>query len=446
MVHHSLSQEIFLILALGRFDPASVINSFRVNCSGLNIVLRTLLSCVNGNSTWNGVVDGNENVLQVATPSLRIIYRIVVPTVVASGIFGNILVLAVLSTPAFRGIAYLYLRGLALAHIGVLVSWIPILVRLGHGMKNNYPSVFYHAHLELVAVNTFSTASVLIMACLIVDRYIFIFFPARIRGRNARKNVRSSILCSFILGFAVTAPLTGMRMVHEQQGSTGVLFVLRENTSVTGNGLWHGYIWIMEIVTRLCPTMILLLLNTVVVRRFLHLNAKKKEFQLVSEKYRTANVPEASLLTRCNRGYREEQHLATLMSVMAVCFMVTMIPSILVPLLYHNCETRDVGYHLFRAYAAAAELCNYAVYVVIYFSCSTEFREEFVKVIQNKCGRDMEEEIERPIGEIEDYSRHGTTIRLTPEQTKLNSPGSASKLNPMEEDKESELLNASDII
>ncbi|XP_043253735.1 probable G-protein coupled receptor B0563.6 [Colletes gigas] len=405
----------------------------------------TLLSCENGNSTWNSVADANKNVLQEATPLLRVIYRIIMPTIVASGMVGNILILAVLSTPMFRGIAYLYLRGVAMAHIGVLVSWIPIFVRLGHGMKNNYPSVFYHAHLELVAVNTFSIASILIMTCLIVDRYIFIFFPARIRGRNARKNVRSSILCSFILGFAVSAPLTGMRMVYEQQGSTSVLFALRENTSVTRNALWNAYIWIMEIVVRLCPTMILLFLNTVVVRRFLHLNAKKREFQLVSEKYRTANVPETSLLAR-NRGYREEQHLATLMSVMAVCFIVSMIPSTLVPLLYHNCESTDVGYYLFQAFAAVIELCNFAIHVVVYFSCSREFREEFVKILQNKCEKDVEEDIERPIGEIEDYSRHGTTVRLTPEQTKLNSPGSASKLNPMEEDKESELLNASDII
>lgn len=363
----------------------------------------------------------------------------------ASGIFGNVLILAVLSTPMFRGIAYLYLRGVTFAHIGVLVSWIPIFIRLGYGMKNNYPSVFYHAHLEQVAVNTFAAASILIMTCLIVDRYIFIFFPARIRGRNARKNVRSFILCSFILGFAVSAPLTGMRTVHEEQENSVTLFTLRENTSVTRNALWHGYIWIMEIVVRLCPTMILFLLNTVVVKRFLHLNAKKREFQSVAEKYRTANVPDASLLTR-NRGYREEQHLATLMSVMAVCFMVTMIPSILLPFLYDNNETADDGYHLFRAFAAVTELCNFAVHIVIYFSCSSVFREEFVKILQNKCRTDIEEDIERPIGEIEDYSRHGTTVRLTPEPTKLNSPGSAGKLNPMEEDKESELLNASDIV
>nr|XP_003708230.1 PREDICTED: probable G-protein coupled receptor AH9.1 isoform X1 [Megachile rotundata]XP_012152376.1 PREDICTED: probable G-protein coupled receptor AH9.1 isoform X1 [Megachile rotundata]XP_012152377.1 PREDICTED: probable G-protein coupled receptor AH9.1 isoform X1 [Megachile rotundata] len=410
------------------------------------ILKGTLLCCGGENSTWNVIIDTNKNVLHESTSLLRIIHRIMIPTIVTTGIFGNLLILLVLSTPQFRGIAYLYLKGLALAHIGVLTSWIPIFVRLGYGMKNNYPSVFYHAYLELVAVNTFAISSILIMTCLIVDRYIFIFFPARIRSRNARKSVRSFVLCSFIVGFAASAPLTGMRTVYELQENTGTLFTLRENISVTQHTLWIAYIWIMEITLRLGPTIILFLLNSFVVKRFLHLNAKKKEFQSVSEKFRTANVPETSLLSR-NRGYREEQHLATLMSVMAVCFILTMIPSILLPFLYHNYDIADVGYLLFRTFAAVTELCNFAVHIVIYFLCSKEFREEFLKLLQNRCKkRVVEEEFERPVGEIEDYSRHGTTVRLTPEQTKLNSPGSASKLNAMEEDKESEVLNASDII
>ncbi|XP_017767041.1 PREDICTED: probable G-protein coupled receptor B0563.6 [Eufriesea mexicana] len=411
------------------------------------ILKGTVLCCDGENSTWNSIFNTDRNILNETTSLLRIIYRIIIPIIVISGIFGNTLIFLVLSTPMFRGIAYLYLRGLTLAHIGVLLSWIPVFIRLGYGMKNNYPSVFYHAHLELVAVNTFAIATILIMTCLIVDRYIFIFFPARIRSRNARKNVHSFTLCSFILGFAISAPLTGMRIVYEQQESTETVFTLRENTSITRTALWNTYIWIMEITLRLCPTIILLLLNSFVVKRFLQLNAKKREFQSVSEKFRTPNVPETSLLTR-NRGYREEQHLAILMSMMTICFIITMIPSILTEFIYHDYyETKGNGYLLFRAFAAVTELCNFAIHIITYFLCSKEFRTEFLKILRNRCRKNIaEEDFERPIGEIEDYSRHGTTVRLTPEQTKLNSPASASKLNPMEEDKESEILNASDIV
>ncbi|KOX68425.1 hypothetical protein WN51_03911 [Melipona quadrifasciata] len=278
-------------------------------------IFKGTLLCCDENSTWNNIINADKHALNETTSLLRVLYRIVIPTMVIGGIFGNVLIILVLSTPVFRGVAYLYLRGLTLANAGVLLSWIPVFIRLGYGLRNNYPSVFYHAHLELVAVNTFAIASILIMTCLIVS-----------------------------------APLTGMRMVYEQQENTGTLFTLRENISITRSALWNAYIWIMEVALRLCPTIILLLLNSFVVKRFLQLNAKKREFQ--------------------------------------------------------------------------------------------RFQKNF-----NRCKKStVEEDVERPIGEIEDYSRHGTTVRLTPEQTKLNSPASASKLNPMEEDKESEVLNASDIV
>lgn len=405
--------------------------NFKISTMLTGILRGTLLCCDNENFTWNNVININRHAFNETTSLLHIVYRIIIPAIIISGIFGNILIFLVLSTPMFRGIAYLYLRGLTSAHIGVLLCWIPIFIRLGFGMKNNYPSVFYHAHLELVAVNTFAIASILIMTSVIVDRYIFIFFPTRIRSRNTRKNIRSFILCSFILGFAVSAPLTGMRTVYEQQEDTGTIFTLRENISITQSILWNVYIWMMEIILRLCPTIILLLLNSFVIKRFLQLNAKKREFQSVSEKFRNPNIPETSLLTR-NRGYREEQHLAILMAIMAICFIITMIPSILLEFLYHDYENMNDDCLLFRAFAAVTELCNFAAHIIIYFSCSKEFRKEFLKILQNRCRKNViEEDSDRPIGEIEDYSRHGTTVRLTPEQTKLNSPASMSKLNPI---------------
>lgn len=53
---------------------------------------------------------------------------------------------------------------------------------------------------------------------------------------------------------------------------------------------------------------------------------------------------------------------------------------------------------------------------------------------QGKCNENVGQDVDQPIGEIEDYSRHGTTIRLTPERTKLNSPESPTKEIRMEED------------
>lgn len=85
---------------------------------------RTLLCCEGENSTWNAIINADNNIAQESF--LRVIYKIVLPTIVICGLIGNTVIFLVISTPVFRGIAYLYLRGITLAHVGVLVSWIPI--------------------------------------------------------------------------------------------------------------------------------------------------------------------------------------------------------------------------------------------------------------------------------------------------------------------------------
>lgn len=99
------------------------------------IFYRTLLCCDNENFTWNNVININRHFFNETTSLLYVVYRIIIPAIIISGIFGNILIFLVLSTPMFRGIAYLYLRGLTSAHIGVLLSWIPICMYHNRNIK-----------------------------------------------------------------------------------------------------------------------------------------------------------------------------------------------------------------------------------------------------------------------------------------------------------------------
>lgn len=98
-------------------------------CANLNdatILSRTLLCCEDNNFTVERVSVG-DNIIRNHTMSLIwAFYGITIPIILAVGIFGNVAILIVLSGPMFRGIAYLYLSGLALAHIGVVSSWITI--------------------------------------------------------------------------------------------------------------------------------------------------------------------------------------------------------------------------------------------------------------------------------------------------------------------------------
>jgi hypothetical protein len=84
------------------------------------------LCCEDDNSTVGRVPIESDVIRNHAMSLIWTSYGIIVPIILIIGIFGNVAILIVLSGPVFRGIAYLYLSGLALAHIGVTLSWITI--------------------------------------------------------------------------------------------------------------------------------------------------------------------------------------------------------------------------------------------------------------------------------------------------------------------------------
>lgn len=92
-------------------------------------------------------------------------------------------------------------------------------------------------------------------------------------------------------------------------------------------------------------------------------------------------VPPAAVFTKITLS-REEQHLAILTTTMILCIFVTTIPPTLMPILYTDYHTSDPGYQMFRVYSAIVELSNYAIYILIYLACSTEFRREFLRILQ----------------------------------------------------------------
>lgn len=105
-----------------------------------------------------------------------------------------------------------------------------------------------------------------------------------------------------------------MRIVYAEQDESGTSFTLRENVFVTQTAIWRTYIWIMEIVVRIFPSVVFIVLNSLVIKRFLQLNVQNRQFHAVSNKFRTNKTPDTSLLSR-NRGYKLKQKIKYCISV-----------------------------------------------------------------------------------------------------------------------------------
>nr|CAD7446342.1 unnamed protein product [Timema bartmani] len=392
---------------------------------------------------------------------VRISVGVTMPLIIVSGLLGNILNLAVLTRPALRGVTYVYLSGLAIADLGVMLCVVPMVMRLNRCPSLTYAAAFFHAHAELVATNSCMAASIFIVVCLTIDRYISVCLPTKFRSVHTRRNARIAIATSYALAVAISCPLTALKSVcvidPGPQGAPLPLYAFQENTPVTHSTSWLMYLWTSETAVRFGPAVILATLNLLIICKFRNLKSKRKRFRQASDKFRSrhlldststaaTNAPQAGLR---NRNYKEERRLVVLLTSIIVLFFVMMTPSAFLSLLYSEQRNKDLGFQAFRAAANNLEIGNFALNFYVYFLCSKEFRRVFLSVFaRGPCAapttaadnaKDHQGEPD-DAALMEDFSRNGTTVRPSPDQTRSpNIPSPAlSKLAEIDADEKNE--------
>lgn len=340
--------------------------------------------------------------------------------------------LIVLTRPMLRGVTYVYLSGLAIADLGVMLFVIPMVVRLNKIQSQTPAVAFFHAHIELVITNSFMASSIFIVCFMTVDRYISVCLPTKFRSVHTRKNATLSIAVSYVLGTVVSCPLAALKTVCKVIPNPGndpvVYYSFQENTKVTNSWPWMVYLWTSEIWVRFGPAFILAILNTFIIRKFRKLEANRKRFRSASNKFRSRHLLDSSLtsdqhsISMKKSNYQEEKRLVVLLTSIIVTFFVTMTPSAFLSLLYTEKRDDDFGFQAFRAIANNLELGNFALNFYVYFLCSKEFRKVFISVISNHgiCQVRRKASIQEEKTHEEEYSRYGTTVRPSPDNTKTS--------------------------
>ncbi|XP_069678814.1 probable G-protein coupled receptor B0563.6 isoform X2 [Periplaneta americana] len=290
------------------------------------------------------------------------------PAIIAGGLLSNLLCLVVLTRSSLRGVTYTYLSGLAAADLGVILCAIPLAARRGHS-----------SHAELAATGTFMASSTFIVVCLAVDRYVSVCVPTKLRGPRTRRNARLAVVACYVAAAVVSCPL------------------LLPDTMCTDEIAWFVYLWASEAVVRIAPAIVLVVLNALIVRKFLSLSGNRRRFRAASDKFRTRHLLDSAPTTGLrNRSYHEERHLVALLSSLVILFLVT--------------TTTSVTLSLFglRAAAGDVELCKFAFNLCVYLVFSKEFRREFLYVVKGCPAHQQANEEEAP-------SQNGSPVPHSPD-------------------------------
>ncbi|XP_047471903.1 probable G-protein coupled receptor B0563.6 [Penaeus chinensis] len=338
---------------------------------------------VSSNSTWTEVEDcssllSNLSYGHTASPSIEqvkyVAYGIAMPVLVALGVLGDILNLVVLTRPNMTGVAYVYMRGYAAASLFALLCAIPFTHRiLTHetGRWASYYVAAFHAHVVLYFGNSCIGIGVVMLLALTVERFISVCYPAQARNLCGAKRAYVTVAVIPLAGFLLYCPYIFIANVATCVDDRGELIHRKERNEWLVDSIWFQvYKWILELVFKLLPALVLVYLNVRIIRTYKAVCEKRRKMtKKVSGEQR--------------RQYAEESRLMYLLGGTSTLFFVCMTPMIVLSVTIHRPWKNSLAFEIFRAIANVLEVTNFAVTFYIYCTFSKDFRETFLRTLRS---------------------------------------------------------------
>ncbi|CAK9299215.1 unnamed protein product [Gordionus sp. m RMFG-2023] len=135
------------------------------------------------------------------------------PLFIILGIFGNLLNLITLFSGGLKGVAYIYLKWMAVADLSVNLLAIPWALENFVYFSIDFPAleskafVTFLCRIDLVLLNGFMKSSVLLVIALTVERYIAVCHPVRYKVLCTDRRAKIAVIISFLIAFAISLPL-----------------------------------------------------------------------------------------------------------------------------------------------------------------------------------------------------------------------------------------------
>ncbi|XP_035220669.1 probable G-protein coupled receptor AH9.1 [Stegodyphus dumicola] len=313
----------------------------------------------------------NENVEKLKF----IAYGVVSSIIIALGILGNFINLAVLTRPNLKGVTFVYLTWLAISDLMSLVVSLSSMFRL-HGMQpRTYTAAVYYSHIEMPLVNAFMASSVFLVVALTIDRYFSVCLPTRFKEVHNTQRAKRSITAAYISAFVLYIPVCFQKkpVAVQLPFSRKIEYISCEYIPVTSHTVFKVYLMVKEVIVRLGPVLLLAILNTTIIVTFRKTLKKRREMLNMSTSNSAAQQHRDG-----NKKYREEQRLIILLAGIVILFFITMTPAAILTILNSDDKEFNFGFQLFRAIANVLELSNYAMNFYVYCMCSSEIRRTFI--------------------------------------------------------------------
>ncbi|XP_014678669.1 PREDICTED: probable G-protein coupled receptor AH9.1 [Priapulus caudatus] len=312
------------------------------------------------------------------------LYHICAPVVVALGLVGNTLNLAVLwCSKDLVFVPYVYLRALAIADFCAMPVYSAYLFfALSPTASERVPAVaLYLAHAHMPIFNSLMGASSLLVMAVTLDRWWAICHPLRALSWRTPRVVAAASAGLFAAAFLIHVPECFQYRVVALGGVGGAnttLYVLQWNHELH-ESVWYGVVWpwCEAIVCRVLPVVCVIVLNPLILRAF-------------RAGLRNRKTLSPTISARKERRERAEQrHLAALLTMLSATFVVCTVPMTTLTLVDRMVpqerRERFAFYPGLSHVANIVELVNVSVNFYLYSVSNTNFRKACLSVFAPWC-------------------------------------------------------------
>ncbi|XP_049780407.1 probable G-protein coupled receptor AH9.1 [Schistocerca cancellata] len=241
------------------------------------------------------------------------------------------------------------------------------------GRWASLPQAFYHAHLELFLGNACLGVGVMMLLALTVERYVSVCRPGRARALSGPP--RLPVVLIPLLTFAAYMPTAfRWRLSACSDPSTGGLLYRRvANHLLEGSLLYDVYKVALELVFKVCPTLLLAALNLRIMLVYRRSCERRRRMTLC----RSASSDHDD-----TRHFAEERRLVLLLGSTSILFLVCVSPMVILNVTLSQGNLSRFPYQVFRAVANLLEVTNYSLTFYIYCLFSEDFRATLLRTLR----------------------------------------------------------------
>ncbi|CAG7709972.1 unnamed protein product [Allacma fusca] len=266
----------------------------------------------------------------------------------------------------------------AAALMAILVA-IPFTVRIllhsETGEWTNMYQAFFHTYLELYLGNSCLGIGVMMLVALTLERFVAVCHPEKSRVLNGTKKAYLIIATIPFCTLLVYSPhLFRNNLTHCLSNHGLAIYQKGENKGFVTSIFFRIYVWLIAIVFRLGPTLLLAYLNLRIIIAYRRTCANRRRM--------TGKASRDD-----SKKFAEERRIMLLLGSTSVLFFVCVTPMVILSVVISEdlLRSHSFSFQVFRATANFLEVTNYSLTFYIYCLFSREFRNTFVGLFQPKA-------------------------------------------------------------